>query len=393
MKSLKLCDTTLRDGEQAAGVSFTRAEKLEIAKVLSECGVEQAEIGIPAMGIREQEDIAAIASLGLPMKLMTWNRALKSDIDKAWATGVNWCHVSIPVSDIQLRGKLGLTPDEGLTKLLNAADYAQELGMTVSVGMEDASRADMGFLVRLVNTLYQTNGIRWFRYADTVSAHHPGRMAERVGTLLGSVPSDVELEVHCHNDFGLAVANTLSGIAAGATWASTTIAGIGERTGNAPMEEVALAWRYLYGGHSAIRAELLKLAADMVIAASGRSVGDAKPIVGKLAFTHESGIHVDGLMKDRETYQTFNPLEIGREHQFVLGKHSGTGGIVHVLNKLGMEADPETADRLLVRVREYAERSKNNVPESMLLEWLMEDQAPGTECGINGPGPGCEIRA
>ncbi|MNB92384.1 2-isopropylmalate synthase [compost metagenome] len=374
MKSLKLCDTTLRDGEQAAGVSFTRAEKLEIAKVLSECGVEQAEIGIPAMGTREQEDIAAIAALGLPMKLMTWNRALRSDIDKARATSVNWCHISLPVSDVQLRGKLGLAPDEGLTKLLQAADYAREFGMTVSVGMEDASRADMGFLVELVNALYESCGIRWFRYADTVSAHHPGQMSQRISSLLGAVPNDVELEVHCHNDFGLAVANTLSGIAAGAVWASTTIAGIGERTGNAPMEEVALAWRYLYGGHSAIKAEMLKLAADIVISASGRSVGDAKPIVGKLAFTHESGIHVDGLMKDRETYQTFNPREVGREHQFVLGKHSGTGGIAHVLSKQGLEADPDTVSRLLTRVREYAESSKDNVPEPLLLEWLREDR-------------------
>ncbi|MDT3429102.1 homocitrate synthase NifV [Paenibacillus forsythiae] len=374
MKSLKLCDTTLRDGEQAAGVSFTRAEKLEIARLLSECGVEQAEIGIPAMGVREQEDIAAIAALGLPMKLMTWNRALKSDIDKAWATGVNWCHISIPSSEVQLRGKLGLSPAEGLVKLLHAVEYARGLGMEVSVGMEDSSRADMDFLVELINTLYKEGGIRWFRYADTVSAHHPGQMAQRVSTLLGAVPADVELEVHCHNDFGLAVANTLSGIAAGATWASTTVAGIGERTGNAAMEEVALAWRYLYGGRSAIRAELLGRIADVVIRASGRNIGDSKPIVGKLAFTHESGIHVDGLVKDRETYQTFNPAEVGREHLFVLGKHSGTGGVAHVLGKRGIEADPETAARLLVRVREYAETSKGNVPESLLLEWLLEEQ-------------------
>ncbi|QWU15162.1 homocitrate synthase NifV [Paenibacillus sophorae] len=374
MKSLKLCDTTLRDGEQAAGVSFTRAEKLEIARLLSECGVEQAEIGIPAMGIREQEDIAAIAALGLPMKLMTWNRALKSDIDKALATGVKWCHISIPVSEVQLRGKLGLSPAEGLAKLLRAVEYARGLGMAVSVGMEDSSRADMSFLVELVNSLYKEGGIRWFRYADTVSAHHPGQMAGRISTLLGAVPSDVELEVHCHNDFGLAVANTLSGIAAGATWASTTVAGIGERTGNAAMEEVALAWRYLYGGHSDIRAELLQLIADMVITASGRSVGDSKPIVGKMAFTHESGIHVDGLVKDRETYQTFNPAEVGREHSFVLGKHSGTGGVALVLGKRGLEVDPDTAARLLVRVREYAETSKDNVPEALLVEWLLEEQ-------------------
>jgi len=372
VKSLKLCDTTLRDGEQAAGVSFTRAEKLEIAKLLSESGVEQAEVGIPAMGRREQEDIAAIAGLGLPMKMMTWNRAMISDIDKAWNTGVNWCHVSIPVSEIQLHGKLGLTPAEGLTKLQRAVDYGLRLGMTVSVGMEDSSRARMEFLVELVNTLYK-EGIRWFRYADTVSAHHPGQMAERVSTLLGAVPKDVELEVHCHNDFGLAAANTLSGIAAGATWASTTIAGIGERTGNAAMEEVALAWRYLYGGHCAVLPEMMKMLADKVIAASGRTVGDAKPIVGRLAFTHESGIHVDGLMKDTATYQTFDPSLVGTEHHFVLGKHSGTGGVAHVLGKLGLEASGETMERLLLRVREYAEVYKANVPELLLVEWLMQE--------------------
>jgi homocitrate synthase NifV len=374
VKSLKLCDTTLRDGEQAAGVSFTRAEKLEIAKLLSECGVEQAEVGIPAMGKREQEDITAIAELGLPMKMMTWNRAMNSDIDKARATGVNWSHVSIPVSEIQLQGKLGLTPAEGLTKLLRAAEYGLQLGMTVSVGMEDSSRANMGFLVELVNALYK-EGIRWFRYADTVSAHHPGLMAERVSTLLGAVPVDVELEVHCHNDFGLAAANTLSGIAAGAVWASTTVAGIGERTGNAAMEEVAMAWRYLYGGECRVRSELLKVMADKVIAASGRSVGDAKPIVGQLAFTHESGIHVDGLMKEKATYQTFDPSEVGRAHRFVLGKHSGSGGVAHVLKQQGSEVSADTVGRLLERVREYAEVYKGNVPEYLLIEWLLEDQA------------------
>lgn len=378
MKSLKLCDTTLRDGEQAAGVSFTRTEKLEIAKLLSDNGVEQAEVGIPAMGLREQEDIAAIAELGLPMTMMTWNRAMASDIDKAWRTGVNWSHISIPVSEIQLHGKLGINPAEGLTRLQRAAEYGLRLGMTVSVGMEDSSRADMGFLVELVNQLYK-EGIRWFRYADTVSAHHPGQMADRVSTLLSAVPEDVELEVHCHNDFGLAVANTLSGIAAGATWASTTIAGIGERTGNAAMEEVALAWRYLYGGHCSIRTDMFKTMADKVIAASGRNVGDAKPIVGKLAFTHESGIHVDGLMKDTATYQTFAPSEVGREHHFVLGKHSGSGGVGHVLDQLGLESDPNMVERLLQRVRNYAENYKINVSERLLAEWWMEEQQQSAE--------------
>lgn len=373
MKSLRLSDTTLRDGEQAAGVSFTRAEKLEIAKLLSECGVEQAEVGIPAMGKREQEDIAAICGLGLPMKLMTWNRSVLGDIDKTRSTGVNWSHVSIPVSAIQLQGKLGLTPLEGLNKLLHAAEYGLRLGMTVSVGMEDSSRADMGFLVDLVNVLYK-EGIRRFRYADTVSAHHPGQMAERVHTLLGAVPADVELEVHCHNDFGLAVANTLSGIAAGAVWASTTVAGIGERTGNAAMEEVVMAWRHLYSGECSVRPELLKGLADKVIAASGRNVGDAKPIVGQLAFTHESGIHVDGLMKEKATYQAFDPSEVGRAHRFVLGKHSGSGGVLHALEQRGLEVNADTAERLLERVRKYAEARKGLVPEGMLVQWLMEEQ-------------------
>lgn len=373
MGLLRICDTTLRDGEQAAGVAFTGEEKLEIAKSLAACGVEQAEAGIPAMGEEERETIRRIVSLGLPIRWIAWNRARRSDIDASLAAGVDWAHISLPVSAIQMRAKLGAGPSEILELGKAAAVYALAKGLAVSIGFEDASRADLSFLRELMNA-FRREGVRRFRYADTLSVHHPGELPARISALLAGFPPEIELEIHCHNDFGLATANTLAAVQAGAKWASTTVLGIGERAGNAPLEEVVMAWKHIYHGTCAVRTESMKALAELVARASGREIPATRPLLGRMAFAHESGIHVDGLLKDRRTYQTLNPEELGMSHEFLLGKHSGRSSVRQALRKEGMEVSEGIVASLLKRLRRTAGERKRPVDVSELKQWAIEEQ-------------------
>ncbi|MGP7816682.1 homocitrate synthase [Niallia sp. 01092] len=365
MEYIQFCDTTLRDGEQAAGVVFTAEEKRQIAKLLSESGVEQAEVGIPAMGKEEQEVIHSIVDMNLPIQLITWNRAVKQDIDASRQAGVNWVHISIPTSDIQMYHKLRLNRQEISLLIQRAVDYAKSFDLCVSVGFEDASRASLSFLIELINTLYK-DGVTRFRYADTVSVLNPITTQINVQKIMKECRADIELEIHCHNDFGLATANTLSALFAGAKWASTTICGIGERAGNAPIEEVAMGWRHLYNGKLNVNTTHFHKMAEVVSRASGREISDDKPIIGSKVFTHESGIHVDGLLKHSDTYQTFDPMEVGRTHHFILGKHSGLASIVYFLQKEGIHINKQQGQDIIDYVRMLTSETKKAIEVSDL---------------------------
>lgn len=369
MKPIKFCDTTLRDGEQAAGVVFSPEEKREIAKQLAVAGVEQAEIGIPAMGKEERAVIRSIVEMGLPIQLSSWNRALKEDVDASLETGVDWVHLTIPTSDLQIKAKLHMNRQEIVSMIRRAVCYAQSHDLGISVGFEDASRAYTPFLAELILMLY-SDGIRRFRYADTVSVLQPITMREKIRTLLGECPEDVELEIHCHNDFGMATANTLAALEAGALWASTTVTGIGERAGNAAMEEVALAWKHLYGGRTGLDTIRFKELSEVVCAAARRPLPPAKPIVGTMVFTHESGIHVDGMLKNRETYQSFDPVEVGGEHRFVVGKHSGWKTVAHILREKGIRPNRELSGEMMREVRLAADRGKRLLEVEDLIRLL-----------------------
>ncbi|ALA40945.1 homocysteine methyltransferase [Paenibacillus peoriae] len=369
MSRLHICDTTLRDGEQAPGVAFSAEEKTEIAIMLDSAGVEQAEIGIPAMGEAECRSIARIAALGLQMKLMTWNRAVFTDIDAAESTGVGWAHISVPVSTVQMKAKLGMNPEQVTELIRKSVDYGLCKGLTVSVGFEDASRADDLFLEQLANQLYR-DGIRRFRYADTLSVHHPAAIAARIERFVSRVPQDVELEIHCHNDYGLALANTLAALQAGAVWASTTVSGLGERAGNTALEEVVMSWRDLYQGTCSVRPELLNPLAALVSKASNRIIPEGKPIVGDMVFAHESGIHINGLLKERAAYQALDPTELGADHSFVLGKHLGRSAVQYMLEQEGIEAGSGEIKFLLERLRLVGEDPKRVIHSADLRRWL-----------------------
>ena len=348
-------DTTLRDGEQTAGVAFTLDEKLAIARSLDAAGVPELEIGIPAMGEEERESMRAVVDLKLDATLMAWCRMHDADLKAAAQTGVKFVNVSMPVSDIHIAKKLRRTRAWVLAEVERKVKQACDMGFDVSLGGEDSSRADMDFVLAVATTA-QLAGARRFRFADTLGVLDPFQTRERIERLRRA--TDLELEIHSHDDLGLATANSLAAALGGATHINTTVNGLGERAGNAPLEEVVMALKVMYGRESGVDPRALALISDLVETASNRPVAVNKPIVGSAVFTHEAGIHVDGLLRDRANYQNFDPADLGREHRIVLGKHSGAAAIKMAYAQLGIELDDAAAQAVLPQVRALAGRLK-----------------------------------
>ena len=357
-RQIYVVDTTLRDGEQTAGVVFSNEEKLAIATMLSDLGVDQLEVGIPTMGGDEKNAIKSIVKRNLKSSIMAWNRAVISDIQESIDCGVDAVAISISVSDIHIKNKLKTSREWVLENMVKSVEYAKKNGLYVSVNGEDASRADREFLIKFMKAAKEVGSDR-FRYCDTVGVMGPFQIEEEIKCLHDNAKLDIEM--HTHNDFGMATANAIAGLRGGTNHVGVTVNGLGERAGNATLEEVVMALKFVYGCDVNMDTTMFREISEYVSKASGRELPIWKAIVGTNTFAHESGIHADGAIKNPKNYEAFDPSVVGLERQIVIGKHSGKAAIVNKFKEYNIELTNEEASVILEMVRSTSVRLKRSL--------------------------------
>lgn len=363
--NIEICDVTLRDGEQTPGVSFTRDEKMTIAALLDEIGVEVIEAGFPVVSAAEKECVAAIARAGLSARVCCLARALKPDIEAALDCDVDMVSIFFATSDLHIRHKYRKSREEVLDGALDMVEFAADHGVQVRFAAEDASRTDPAFLIEMY-TRGVERGANLVSFADTVGCLTPLEIHAVVSRLLDAAP--LPLCIHCHNDLGLATANTVTAAAAGAFQLHTTVNGIGERAGNAALEQVLAVLR-LKGGVDRYDLSRLQEISRLVARCSGITPERTRPVVGENAFAHESGIHIAAILCDPLTYEYVPPELVGGERRFVLGKHTGRRALEHVAKAYGFDLSDDEARWVLEQVKQKSE-GKCSVTREVLCNLL-----------------------
>jgi len=360
-----LIDTTLRDGEQAPGVVFSKKEKMKIATMLNELGVDEVEVGTPAISNDEKKIIKQIATEGFSYKTSSWCRANLNDIKDASLLKTTSVNISLPVSDIQIN-TLGKSRNWVISELKKTTQYASSFFEHVTVGAQDATRADINFLKKYI-FYAKENGAKRIRIADTVGISSPLEIQELFLNLSTSFPS-MEFEFHGHNDLGMGTANAISAFKSGANCLSATVNGLGERAGNSVLEELIAFFIYKENSttyNSKIISKLCKYVAD----SSGLKLATNKPLIGEKVHTHESGIHTSAILKNKKSYQFINPTDFGQNNAgFCFGKHSGKASVNHFFKEKNLFLDDGKAQQILAIIKEYSSLWKRPLNETDLMQ-------------------------
>ncbi|WP_323172544.1 (R)-citramalate synthase [Natrialba sp. PRR66] len=359
-RTVRLLDTTLRDGEQAPGVSLSPDEKVDLARGLERAGVAVIEAGSACTGAGERRAISRVTDLDLDARVTSFCRGMRTDIDLALECAVDGVHIVVPSSDRHVEGKVGTSREDNLATTAELVEYATDHDLWVEVIGEDGSRADLDYLEDLAETSLDAGADR-FCFADTVGHTGPERTTEAVSRLAALGP----VSAHTHDDLGLGVANALAAVSAGADLVHCTVNGLGERAGNVALEEVAIALSHVYDVETLELDELYDLA-QRAARATGVELAPNKAVIGENAFTHESGIHTDGTLKDDKMYEPYAPETVGRERRLALGKHTGRAGVAAALEEHDVEASDEEVAEIATRVTELGDRGRRVTDADLL---------------------------
>lgn len=363
MSNVRIYDTTLRDGEQTPGVILTVNDKLAIARQLDKLGVDVIEAGFPMVSKGEQDAIKVITKEGLKAEIAGLARSEKVDIDAVLTCDLKYVHTFIATSDIHLKYKLKIDREEALRKAVEAVEYSKAHGLYVEFSAEDATRSDREFLKQVYKAVEEAGADR-IDVPDTVGYTTPQYIYELVNELRESI--NIPISIHCHDDFGLAVANSIAAIQAGGSCAHVTINGIGERAGNASLEEFVMALHCLYNKKTNIKTELLYETSRLVSNLTGIVVQPNKAIVGENAFGHESGIHTHGVLSNPLTYEPINPEMVGRKRHIEVGKHAGAHGIAAMLEDYGLKPNREELKAIVNKIKDLADKNKRVTDADLL---------------------------